>query len=606
MCWCTRSTRTPRGTRWRGRGGSDADLRQLALAFNDPATTIADFFQLVCRMFMNDGFTDSDAVKVTTQLVRRKIATLRELRLAFPLSVERRERRIREVFCGLEDEATVVLVDVLNAMYSLDIIGFLDRPALLKRPPPDSKVLIGNDVTIEPPAKVLRPDVGSECGIPAQPRHLLASSTVSSHPAASAVSEKKANAAAVAAFKASLPGPARVTTRRLGCRSIHDERAILYNRASKLGISILSRIGSASARFVDLYGPEGTNVPTDASLGAMEALVLGNLSPDTVTDYCRVTSKYLDWLESLRVPVAKIDSLLAAGYLQNLRKNGHSVPTRVRAALVWAENVFRVSLGVSGRDIADFVMKLTAVKEDGSPTDDPAKARMIPPGLVIRLENSGIDSPLVPVRVFAGVAVLCTHGIKRWAEVQCVRSLTLSRDSVVVTSWKSKRKRGALTWAALRTGFSGRDWGLALLDTLKDAGLPGEDFMAFRPSMDLKGFTNLPADWADCCRAVQAALVCGGVDASAAVSFSTHSFKHLYPTMGRQLGLSDPQISTMGSWKSGDPMPGVYDSVACAASLVYKEHIRRNQVAGWRMADVGNTPAAPFVHLLDPFPRISL
>ena len=167
-----------------------------------------------------------------------------------------------------------------------------------------------------------------------------------------------------------------------------------------------------------------------------------------------------------------------------------------------------------------------------------------------------------------------------------------------MTSWKSERKRGSLTWAALRTGFSGRDWGAALLQTLEEAGLPGSDFMAFRPSMDLKSFTCMPADWADCCRAIQAALVVGGVPAISAVSFSTHSFKHLLPTMGRQLGLTDPQISTMGAWKSGDPMPGVYDSVACSASLVYKEHIRSNQVAGWQLAEVGNTPAAPLVKLL--------
>ena len=355
-----------------------------------------------------------------------------------------------------------------------------------------------------------------------------------------------------------------------------------------------------SERYVDLFGADGSQTPNKAALGAMEFLILGSFSPETVTDYCRVTARFLDWLDSLRVPIQNLDLLMTAGYLQNLRQNGHSVPTRVRAALIWAEGVFRVNLGCSGRDISDLVTQLASAKADGEPTDDPEKARMIPPPYVVLLGHLAIDGPLLSVRLFVGIAALCTHGIKRWAEAQCVKSLSLSRDYVVVTSWKSKRKRGSLTWADLLTGFSGRDWGGALLQTLEDAGLPGSDFMAFRPSMDLKSLTCIPADWADCCRAIQASLVIGGVSALDTVPFSTHSFKHLYPTMGRQLGLTDPHISTMGSWKSGDPMPGVYDSVACYASLVYKEHVRVNQVAGSELAETGNTPAVPRVKLLHP------
>ena len=103
--------------------------------------------------------------------------------------------------------------------------------------------------------------------------------------------------------------------------------------------------------------------------------------------------------------------------------------------------------------------------------------------------------------------------------------------------------------------------------------------------------------WSDACRAIHAALVCGGVDAEDAVRISMHSFKHLYPTMGRQLGLSDSQVASMGNWASGDPMPGVYDSVACSTSLVYKEHVRTNVCAGWTLATIGNAPQDPVVLL---------
>ena len=54
------------------RWGSIASWHELALAYKDPTTPVGEFFRLVCCTYMQDGFTDLDAIDVSVQLVRRK------------------------------------------------------------------------------------------------------------------------------------------------------------------------------------------------------------------------------------------------------------------------------------------------------------------------------------------------------------------------------------------------------------------------------------------------------------------------------------------------------------------------------------------------------
>ena len=97
-----------------------------------------------------------------------------------------------------------------------------------------------------------------------------------------------------------------------------------------------------------------------------------------------------------------------------------------------------------------------------------------------------------------------------------------------------------MTWAALREGLGGTDWLTPFEALLRKTRPDNVDWVSRRPTMDLKGFTDKPAKWADACRTMQAALVFDGIDAETAVSYSMHSFRHTLPTMGRQLLMSDP------------------------------------------------------------------
>ena len=64
-------------------------------------------------------------------------------------------------------------------------------------------------------------------------------------------------------------------------------------------------------------------------------------------------------------------------------------------------------------------------------------------------------------------------------------------------------------------------------------------------------------------------------------------------------------ISVMGKWAAGDPMPGLYDSIVGSVELTYKEYIRANYAAGWRLASAGMKASAPVVLLNAPGPPVA-
>ena len=62
------------------------------------------------------------------------------------------------------------------------------------------------------------------------------------------------------------------------------------------------------------------------------------------------------------------------------------------------------------------------------------------------------------LRCFAGACLLCCHGVKRWSDALHWRSWEVAGDSLLFTTWKSKKKTGPLEWACTLRGFSDVDW----------------------------------------------------------------------------------------------------------------------------------------------------
>ena len=137
------------------------------------------------------------------------------------------------------------------------------------------------------------------------------------------------------------------------------------------------------------------------------------------------------------------------------------------------------------------------------------------------------------------------HGVLRWSDLQHSKDLTLTDDAIMGITWRMKKRSVQVPWAALRIGVSGRDWALKWLEILSHHGLPGKDFVILAPSHDLKSFKDLVANFYHCQSMLRTFLLHSGFTSSEAMTFSCHSWRHLFPTAGRQLQLSNETLNDM-------------------------------------------------------------
>ena len=266
---------------------------------------------------------------------------------------------------------------------------------------------------------------------------------------------------------------------------------------------------------------------------------------------------------------------------------------------MWFQRVADVQFG------AEKVELLKMVRSSAGPSDvsGPEPAPMIPPNVVRLMEHGCSHASTGVLKVFCGLGCLLTFGVKRWSDAQRVETMELLTDALVVKSWKSKKKKSAITWGALRLGLSKEDWAAPFVETLHEFGFPGKDYLITSPKVNMMGFTKTPARWADAQRGIHAALIDVGVPLDEAITYTLHSFKHLFVTAGRQLQIPEPAIDVMVGWtvKGASGMASIYDSVQASSELLYKDFIHKNFMHGWSLSMSGSIPSPPLV----PFVQVS-
>ena len=123
--------------------------------------------------------------------------------------------------------------------------------------------------------------------------------------------------------------------------------------------------------------------------------------------------------------------------------------------------------------------------------------------------------------------------------------------------------------------------------------MPGEDFVIFGVSRDFRSYRPRVACYADAVGAMRMLLMSFGMDAALALTFTMHSWRHLFPTAARQLRLSESEQIEIGHWATGSSMPRSYDSAACVTELIAKSAITDALASGWQLAAPGCVPQAP-------------
>ena len=183
-------------------------------------------------------------------------------------------------------------------------------------------------------------------------------------------------------------------------------------RASSRTIALLQRFGPVSGVYQEVYSP-GAQVGAEM-LETMLRVICGRLLPPSVTSYCKEVERYLDWLVGIDRRPVEVGPVTLCGYLRASRCRGSSVPTKVRAALCWCENHMKVQLGATGVEVRNFTESISKTSSPGCLVKEKDQAPPLPVEYVIALEGLVSTAHTLPLRVFAGVCCLCTHGVKRW------------------------------------------------------------------------------------------------------------------------------------------------------------------------------------------------
>ena len=206
-------------------------------------------------------------------------------------------------------------------------------------------------------------------------------------------------------------------------------------KAKRKVLSLLRLVGKDSLVFAEVLGSRSDVSEAEPNTATMLDLLCGKMDPKVVARYAKECTTYFQWVKGLNMEVASVGPVLLCNYLKHTLSRGKSVPTVVRCSLVWLESHAMVSLNASGNGVRDFVLSLARPMAGGPAPKPKDEAPPLPVVFVEAIEGLALTAPTLPLQVFAGVVLLCVHGVKRWADVQFVLETSHTDSGILMTTF---------------------------------------------------------------------------------------------------------------------------------------------------------------------------
>ena len=367
--------------------------------------------------------------------------------------------------------------------------------------------------------------------------------------------------------------------------TLRAKEVALRAKITKDCLDLLVRLGSSSPRYSLLYA-DGTREPSAKEKEYVCKLFFQSqgrvVQCAAANNYRREFSRFLEWLTSLVLPLVSCSSFHVASWLCDMSGRGVSIPSLCYASLVWASGVFEIELWIN-----DVGVRLEGKGPRDRPPPKPATCPSI--ALVIKMELLVLDETKSDVtRIYAGKCCAETHGSLRFRDLQMSLDLKDAPDALLGRAFM--KKQGWRSWAALKVGFSGLDWGTPFLALLQKHNMPGDDFVLKRPTPTMSGFQDRPASFSDALHATRFIMVKElGMTPEEACCYSEHGWRHVIITAGRQLKnpLTRDQQNEVGHWVENSAMPKVYDAVASSVELQAKARVIEAFQGGRRLLEPG-------------------
>ena len=351
---------------------------------------------------------------------------------------------------------------------------------------------------------------------------------------------------------------------------------------------VLNKLGYASPRYTRVTNPVKGQEESVMRLQT-NAFIHNFSSPKGLNAARRKFETYLLAMRGLGVNPFQPEEWTLAAFITEQAQRGTSSPRKMVQSLAWAERAFELSLGLESALVQAQRSSWTLGADNRA--RKPAKTASME--MVRQMEYLLVEAESNMMRCWAGAQCAMAHGCLRWADLQATKNLKLTKDAVFGISWRMKGKKTQVPWAALRVGFTGRDWGSAWVSELASAGLPGEDFILKAPDSSWSSFANRIADFSDGQAAMRALLVRSGMTVESVMEYSCNSWRHVYPTAGAQLDVNPEAVDAMGHWSPGTGMGALYDGMACVLEVLNKKKVLEAVSAGWDLSEPGCLPVKP-------------
>ena len=359
---------------------------------------------------------------------------------------------------------------------------------------------------------------------------------------------------------------------------------------------LLRIIGDISPRQRELTD---CNAPPGIKSLVEDVFRAGCQDPASVAAKRKEATTFVAWCKALALAAEKkgaptniydLDKLtptVVSTYIRDQRARGSTVPPKVWDGLLWVQSVSGLQLHVQDPLVKNQKNPVERTAFDREPTP----AEMATEDELRAMEDYTVHGETPVERVYGGFLANLGHGTLRWKDAQFSRDLVETKDAIVGTG--AIKKRGILKWASLKAGLNGENWGGVWLNSLKEFGMPRKDFVLLAPNNDFDGFIEQIATYNDAVNVQRYLMMKSarlGYTAEQALCKALHSWRHLYNTAARQLGVDPQGQEKIGHWAKGSSMPETYDSRGCVVELKSKTTVLNALQKGWQVADEGCVP----------------
>lgn len=364
------------------------------------------------------------------------------------------------------------------------------------------------------------------------------------------------------------PGKCRRVTRAAvpdTLTAASKEDAKLEN-ALQMAFSLADEIGNTAARLTQL---KSSVLPVADQRALLRSLFLQKArTSGTLLSHIRSVCRLRSWASSKGLNPWRLQPVEIAYFLRDASHGHLSVPRSLLSGLEWLQTALQLGWDLKEPAVQSFAA-LTAREASA------ARLQACPYTYPVCLDLMQLLAKLDGrcAAAYTVLFLLClAYACLRFSDLDRSVSVTLGRDAIHATSWRSKGKPMPTPWAALRKTWTDVDWGKQFYDLIQGI-LPvsineqPRDWLW--PAMDLEDGTlhfSHPArhgSYANCLMAMAAVHRLAGHSAH----YTLHSPRFLICGMAGQAGFTMEQRRSMGRWGPASGMPVRYDQSRCCAEL---------------------------------------